>query len=57
MEDPSKINPDKYGDGWLFDIKSTDQSPLLTAEAYLELLEDVWDKTQKTIKIKGQLNS
>lgn len=28
MEDPSAINLDKYGDGWLFDIKSCDQSPL-----------------------------
>ncbi len=55
MEDPSAINLDKYGNGWLFDIESNDTSPLLSPEAYLELLVDVWDKTQKTIK--GQLNS
>jgi glycine cleavage system H protein len=55
LEDPSAINVDKYGDGWLFDIRSDDDSPLLDAEAYVELLAEVWDKTQKTIK--GQLNS
>jgi len=55
LEDPSAINIDKYGKGWLFDIEATDRSPLLTPAAYVELLEDVWDKTQKTIK--GQLNS
>jgi glycine cleavage system H protein len=55
LEDPSKINMDKYNDGWLFEIQAEDQSPLLTPEAYVELLADVWDKTQKTIK--GQLNS
>ena len=55
LDDPSAINIDKYGKGWLFEIESGDQSPLLTPEAYVELLEGVWDKTQKTIK--GQLNS
>ena len=55
MEDPSAINLDKYGDGWLLEIESDDHGPLLTPEAYLELLVGVWDKTQKTIK--GQLNS
>jgi len=55
LDDPSAINIDKYGKGWLFEIESTVQTPLLTAAAYVELLEDVWDKTQKTIK--GQLNS
>ena len=55
LDDPSAINLDKYEKGWLFDIEAEDQSPLLTPEAYVELLVDVWDKTQKTIK--GQLNS
>ena len=55
MEDPSAINLDMYGDGWLLDIESDHHEPLLTPEAYLELLVGVWDKTQKTIK--GQLNS
>ena len=55
LDDPSAINLDKYDNGWLFEIETEDQSPLLTPENYLILLEDVWDKTQKTIK--GQLNS
>ena len=55
MEDPSAINLDKYGNGWMFNIEAENTSVLLTPEAYLELLVDVWDKTQKTIK--GQLNS
>ena len=53
MEDPSAINVDKYGDGWLFEM-SGDESELMNAEAYVELLNDVWEKTQRAIK--GQLN-
>lgn len=55
MDDPSAINLDKYGNGWLFEIEGNDQSSLLSPEEYLVLLEGVWEKTQKTIK--GQLNS
>lgn len=53
MDDPSAINLDKYGDGWLFEIE-TDQCPLLQPTEYIKLLEDVWTETQRTIK--GQLN-
>ena len=53
MDDPSAINTDKYEGGWLFDMQS-EGSELLTAEQYVELLGDVWEKTQRTIK--GQLN-
>ena len=55
LDDPSAINLDKYGNGWLFEIEADDQSALLTPPQYVELLAEVWDKTQKTIK--GQLNS
>lgn len=55
MEDPSAINVDKYGSGWLFEMKATDTSALMSVAQYVELLDEVWDKTQKTIK--GQLNS
>ena len=70
MEDPSAINTDKYGDGWLFEMEvassiipngSTDDSAgqgspavLLPLEAYMTLLEEVWVKTQRLVK--GQLN-
>jgi glycine cleavage system H protein len=53
LNDPSGINVDKYGEGWLFEIHG-DGPCLLTPEAYIEHLEAVWEVTQKTIK--GQLN-
>lgn len=53
LEDPSAINVDKYGEGWLFSMQI--QNPdLLTAKQYIEYLEDVWQDAQKTIK--GQMN-
>ena len=56
MEDPSAINTDKHGAGWLFDmeVESGAELEFLSPAQYLELLEDVWAKTQRTIK--GQLN-
>jgi glycine cleavage system H protein len=53
MTDPSAINVDKYGEGWLFDCRGETDS-LLTPEQYIAHLDKVWDVTQKTIK--GQLN-
>ena len=53
MEDPSAINTDKYGAGWLFEMQIP-QPVFFTAKQYLELLDEVWAKTQRTIK--GQLN-
>jgi glycine cleavage system H protein len=53
MKDPSAINVDKYGDGWLFEIEGNGES-LLTPEQYLVHLGSVWEVTQRTIK--GQLN-
>jgi glycine cleavage system H protein len=53
MEDPSAINTDKYDGGWLFTMKVS-ENVFLTPEQYIELLDDVWAKTQRTIK--GQLN-
>lgn len=53
LKDPSSINVDKYGAGWLFEIEGRG-SELFTPEAYLQHLEAVWEVTQKTIK--GQMN-
>jgi len=53
LNDPSAINIDKYDTGWLFDLESVDPE-LMTAEQYLDHLNDVWAVTQRTIK--GQLN-
>ena len=53
MNDPSAINVDKYGAGWLFGMQSPGDN-LMSPVEYLEHLTDVWEVTQKTIK--GQLN-
>ncbi len=53
MADPSAINVDGYGGGWLFEMSGSGEA-LLSAAAYLSHLADVWVVTQKTIK--GQLN-
>ncbi|MAT12385.1 MAG: glycine cleavage system protein H [Pirellulales bacterium] len=57
MADPSHINLDSYGEGWLFELteSSENEEPLMTAEEYLTHLEKVWIVTQRTIK--GQMNS
>ena len=56
LADPSCINVDKYGDGWLFDMQCDplEHETLMSTEQYLEHLEQVWKLTQQTIK--GQLN-
>ncbi len=53
LADPSGINVDKYGEGWLFEMHAAGDE-LLTPEGYIEHLEAVWPVTQRTIK--GQLN-
>jgi glycine cleavage system H protein len=53
LEDPSAINVDKYGDGWLFEM-AADDAELLSPAGYLEHLAAVWEVTQRTIK--GQLS-
>lgn len=52
LADPSAINADSYGSGWLYTFQTAE--PLLTPEQYIQVLEDGWDKTQRTIK--GQMN-
>ncbi len=53
LSDPSAINVDKYGNGWLFEMETKGEE-LLTAPQYIDHLEEVWVVTQRTIK--GQLN-
>ena len=53
LNDPSTINVDKYGAGWLFEMEGTGEGLLTPAEYYAHL-ESVWEVTQRTIK--GQLN-
>ena len=53
LSDPSAINVDKYGAGWLFEMEAAG-GELLSAQQYLAHLEAVWPVTQRTIK--GQMN-
>jgi glycine cleavage system H protein len=49
LEDPSAINSDKYGVGWLFEIRGGGEG-LLTAEQYLEHLQSVWKVTMRLLR-------
>lgn len=53
LKDPSAINVDKYGAGWLFEIAGSGDE-LFDPDGYLDHLTAVWEVTQKTIK--GQMN-
>ena len=52
LSDPSQINVDNYGRGWLYRLKTS--APMLDAAAYVKLLEDGWEETQR--HLKGQIN-
>jgi len=52
LNDPSAINVDNYGTGWLFDMRV--EGTMLAADEYVEVLAEGWEKTQRTIK--GQMN-
>ena len=53
LTDPSGINVDKYGRGWLFSMQSVGET-LLSPEEYLLHLEAAWKVAERTIK--GQMN-
>lgn len=52
LDDPSAINTDNYGSGWLYELQTSDT--FLSAEAYVAVLEAGWEDTQRMLK--GQLN-
>jgi glycine cleavage system H protein len=54
LSDPSAINVDGYGAGWLFDLQG-DPSGLLDVDGYYQHLADNWEKTQRLIK--GKINA
>jgi glycine cleavage system H protein len=53
LSDPSAINLDKYGVGWLFEIEASTDA-LLDPPGYIQHVASVWEITQRTIK--GQMN-
>jgi glycine cleavage system H protein len=54
LDDPSLINADTYGAGWLIEIESSEPGLLLTPDAYSQHLSEAWQVAQRTIK--GQVN-
>lgn len=49
LKDPSAINRDMYGDGWLFEMEAGPAAGMSPAE-YLEFLEAEWKKAEKYLK-------
>jgi glycine cleavage system H protein len=54
LDDPSAINVDKYGGGWLFEMDA-DGADTMSAAEYHEYLTANWEKTQRMIK--GKINT
>jgi glycine cleavage system H protein len=52
LKDPSQINVDGYGKGWLFEM-SGDAGGTLDAHGYHDFLAANWDQTQRILK--GQM--
>jgi glycine cleavage system H protein len=57
LNDPTAINVDKYGAGWMFELQAEESqlSEMLSAVDYLSHLEQAWEVAQRTIK--GQVNA
>lgn len=53
LKDPTPINLDLHGAGWLFEMEG-DAAGLLTVSEYHQFLTDNWEKTQRVIK--GKIN-
>src|SRR5687768_10527906 len=54
IDDPTAINLDKYGAGWMFELQ-TASTEFLQPHKYIEHLEAAWEVAQRTIK--GQVNA
>ena len=53
LKDPSGINVDNHGAGWLFEMTG-DTSALLDVQAYHDFLAAGWENTQRILK--GEIN-
>src|SRR5216683_2040875 len=45
LQDPSGINVDGYGAGWLFDMTGPADAELMSVDQYYQFLEANWEKT------------
>jgi glycine cleavage system H protein len=52
LKDPSKINVDCHGPGWLFEIRG-DATATLDVRGYFDFLTSTWEQTQRILK--GQM--
>lgn len=50
LDDPSLINAEPYGAGWLFEMRPSSIEELLSPTAYREHLAEAWEVAQRTIK-------
>ncbi len=55
LADPSLINADPYGDGWMIEFETENRTVLIDPDGYAAHLVDAWDVAQRTIK--GQANT
>ena len=55
IKDPSGINVDGYGNGFLFEMTDFQADTLLSASEYHQYLAEGWEKTQRLIK--GKINT
>jgi glycine cleavage system H protein len=53
LKDPTPINLDLYGAGWLFEMTG-DAAHLMSVQEYYDFLVANWEKTQRMIK--GKIN-
>src|SRR5882762_8061524 len=49
LKDPTAINVDNYGAGWLFEMQG-DASATMNVEQYYQFLEAGWENTQRLLK-------
>jgi glycine cleavage system H protein len=54
LDDPSAINVDNHGAGWLFEMEG-DASATMSVDEYHRFLAENWEKTQRLIK--GKINT
>ena len=55
LNDPSAINADGYGDGWLFAM-TADATGTMSAEEYFQYLESAWATAQRILKNQVNLD-
>jgi len=49
LRDPTPINVDAYGPGWLFEMTGSGEG-IMSVEEYYQFLDQNWEKTQRMLK-------